>query len=238
MRIGYMQTHDGIPYDLDALDEITPPERVLIERKLISRSNEDWRDSEALGRLGTEPAMKALIASTVSRNREVRLRAGEILRQKGVPIDLDGLIVDALRHAGIGNGLSEALSLAARFPSEAIEKALLQGARCADDGEGREVFFPALLLYLHGRATEPFDQSQQAFFQRFRTKPGPDREQVFQELCERVGVDPSEVSCTEPFTRARCDGHAFSVWGRIVGVSVVVTIMALVGGWIWLAHRG
>ena len=236
MRVGFPEWHDGIPYDLDALDKILPSERALIERKLVSRRNKDWRDSEALGRLGTEGATKALIASTTgSRNREVRLRAGEILRQKGIPVGLDDLIVDALRHSAFGSGLSQALELTTRFPSEAIERTLLHGARCAGDDEGKAIHFTALLLFLHGKAAEPFDQTQQPFFQRFHAAPGPKREQVFRELCERIGVQPSEVPTSEPFPRARKLGSGTSATIRVAAALAVVATIACCQ---WFTHRG
>jgi hypothetical protein len=229
MRIGYMEWHDGIPYDLDALDALTPTERRSIERRLIARRYKDWRDSEALGRLGTTAALDALRSSLTGRNREVRLRAGEILREKGLPVDLDGLVVEGLRNADIGDGFVQATNLAARFPSPAIEKTLLHGARCSPD---RSIFFPAVLLYLHGQATTPnIDFENQQFCQRFRVPPGAARDPVFQELCQRIGADPSSVSCSEPFPSAK---PASGSWGiRLLAALRILVPLGILAVVLW-----
>jgi hypothetical protein len=48
----------------------------------------------------------------------------------------------------------------------------------------------ALLFYLHGKAKEPFDWDHRPFFLRFTATDRSEREAVFRELCEAVGVDP------------------------------------------------
>jgi hypothetical protein len=46
-----------------------------------------------------------------------------------------------------------------------------------------------MLTFLHGKADEPFDWEQRPFFLRFHTEVRSEREAVFHELCERIGVD-------------------------------------------------
>ena len=59
MNIGYMQWHDGDPYDLDALDSVSPSELAALQALLVRRKDSDWRDSEALARIGSATAAKA-----------------------------------------------------------------------------------------------------------------------------------------------------------------------------------
>ena len=47
MKIGYIEWHDGISYDLDALKELSHEELNYIEALHVSRKDEDWRDIEA-----------------------------------------------------------------------------------------------------------------------------------------------------------------------------------------------
>jgi hypothetical protein len=227
MRIGYAEWHDGIPYALDALDEVTASERDELERKLVPRRNRDWRDSEALARLGTPAAMQALRASLAGPKREVRLRAAELLHEKGLPVDLEDLIIEGLRNADIADGFGQATSLAARFPTPRIEQTLLQGARCGPD---RGLFYVEVLLYLHGKAKSlGGDYENQGFRQRFNRTRGAEREQAFQELCAQIGVDPASVSCSPPFPKAR-PPFALAFWGgafRVVGALRFALLLVL-----------
>jgi hypothetical protein len=194
MNIGYEQWHDGVGYDLDALDEMTDSEKQDIEHLLIARKDSDWRDAEALARLGSARAVEALHESMKGPNREVRLRAAERLRDAGHSVDLEALIVEALGHGELGDGLGQAEMLAEEHPTEAVKRALLTGALCAGDGRG--VRFSALLLYLHGLAPEAFDWNQRPFFLKFTGDPDrPERREAFAELCAKIGADPLGVTC-------------------------------------------
>jgi hypothetical protein len=51
MQIGYMEWHDGIGYDLEALRELSNDEIKQIETLLVARKDQDWRDVEALAAL-------------------------------------------------------------------------------------------------------------------------------------------------------------------------------------------
>jgi len=194
MNVGYEQWHDGVGYDLDALDDLTDEERGEIETLLIARKDSDWRDAEALARLGSERAVAALRASIAGPNREVRLRAAERLRDAGHAVDLEALIVEALTHGELGDGLGPAEMLAEQHPTEAVKRALLVGALCAGDGRG--VRFCALLFFLHGLAPEAFDWNQRPFFLKFTGAPDrPERREAFAELCAKIGADPLGVTC-------------------------------------------
>ena len=72
----------------------------------------------------------------------------------------------------------------------AVVDALFRGALWRDGDVA--VHFAAMLMFLHGMAGEPFDWEQRPFFLRFNTTDRREREAVFTELCEKVGVDPKE----------------------------------------------
>ena len=191
MQLDYMKWHDGEPYDLDALEAMTEAERAEVEGLLIGRRNEDWRDAEALARLSTPRAIEALEQSRRGPNREVRLRASELLDVLGRLDSFEAAIVEGLRDGALGEGLAKAERLAAEHPSAAVERELLRGALCAKDGRG--VRFAALLFFLHGKASEPFDWSQRPFFLRFNTQDPAERRVAFDELCAMIGVDGGEI---------------------------------------------
>ena len=193
MKIGYMEHHDGVPYDLEALAAISPEELQEVEALLIRRSNEDWRDVEALAKINSPAAIEAVKASTRGPNREVRIRAAELLAESGRFNNFDELIVEGLQFGKLGSGLAESERLAAAHPSEAVKSALMQGALCSTDG--RAVRFVGILFFLHGKADEPFDWSQRPFFLRFNTNDPKERRLVFGEMCQLLGVDGSNVSC-------------------------------------------
>lgn len=199
MAIDYEKWHDGIGYDLDALDQASPAERDAIEKLLLSRGARDWRDVEALARLDTEPARAVL--------RDA-LREGDAGIRMAVARHAPGLLDEAGRTRSlvqaIGSvepfgGLSDVIDEAVEFhPPEVIDALYLGVLR--RDGEVA-VHFAALLLYLLGGAEEPFDMAERPFFLRFNTEDRAEREAAFRELCARVGADP------EPYVmRARADG--------------------------------
>jgi hypothetical protein len=194
MKIGYTEWHDGVPYDLDALSSVSSEELGELEALLIQRMNEDWRDSEALAKVHTGRTIHALKESMKGPNREVRLRAAELLHGMGQLDKLDDVIIEGLRFGELGKGLAQAERLAAAHPSEAVKGALIRGALCSDDG--RAVRFVGILFYLHGKAREPFDWKQRPFFLRFNTKDRHERQKAFDEMCRLIGIDGSNVSCS------------------------------------------
>jgi hypothetical protein len=192
MNIGYMEWHEGTPYACDALSEVSRDERAELEDLLIQKKDEDWRVSEALAHIGSARALAALDKSAAGPNREVRIRASELLDRMGRPVDFDGLIVEGLKCATLGQGLAECERLAARHPSPAVKDALLDGALHATDG--RAVRFVGILFFLYGKATEPFDWGQRPFFLRFSTDNPKKRRAAFDDLCAILDIDPSRVT--------------------------------------------
>ena len=96
-------------------------------------------------------------------------------------------IVAALRTADFYGGLTAALDEVEEFHPPGVIAELFRGALHRTDGV--PVHFAAMLMFLHGKAREPFDWDQRPFFLRFNTPDRAERVAVFRELCEKVGVD-------------------------------------------------
>jgi hypothetical protein len=187
MVIDYEKWHDGIGYDLDALDALTPDERRSVEAMLLGREP-DWRSLEALARLDTPRARAAITAALRHPDHEVRLAAAR-WAPPGAESDEDrtASLVDALGRAEPFAGLPATLdAVAAHHPPPVID-ALLRGALHRPGAAA--VHYAAMLLYLHGEAAEPFDWNHRPFFLRFDATDRAERERAFTELCERIGVD-------------------------------------------------
>jgi hypothetical protein len=189
MVMDYEKWHDGDGYDLDALREATPNERMAIEATLLARGVNDWRDVEALAALDTPGARRALQAAAKHADPQIRLA---VSRHAGVLIPDEqrvASLVKALETARFYGGLTQALDEVEDFHPPAVVEALFHGA-LKREGEAA-VHFAAMLMFVHGAADVPFDMEQRPFFLRFHTENRAEREAVFRELCERVAVDAS-----------------------------------------------
>ena len=65
MRLDFDAWKDGTPYDIALLDEMSDSERADIEAELSAKSSLDWRDVEALNRIGTKTALRRVQRATV-----------------------------------------------------------------------------------------------------------------------------------------------------------------------------
>jgi hypothetical protein len=187
MTIDYEKWHDGIGYDLDALNEATPEERDAITNMLISRDL-DWRDVEALASLDTPRAREALLAAASGGSSTAKMAVLSYAPELVNEDERTKLIVSALHSAVIYGGLSQALDeVESHHPPEVVDE-LLRGLL---EREGDvAVHFAAMLFYIHGKADAPFDWEQRPFFLRFNTPVVADRRRVFRELCQVIGVNP------------------------------------------------
>ncbi|MEZ5670508.1 MAG: hypothetical protein R3F55_24355 [Alphaproteobacteria bacterium] len=189
MAIGYDEWHDGTPYDLDALDALTPDERVRIEARLVGRAGRDWRDVEALVRLGTPGAVAAVRAVAAGGDPAMALHAAAALHAAGLMPDIETQIVAALNQPDEDMSLSLPLRLAAECPTAGVIAALQRGARTARDGRG--VHFAALLYFIRGRTAEEFDWDRRPMFLRFGPDDPADRAAAYAEMCAELGLDPA-----------------------------------------------
>jgi hypothetical protein len=190
MVIDYEKWHDGVGYDLDALAAATPAERSVIETLLMQRGAKDWRDVEALAALNTPGADVALKAAIGNPDHEIRLAVAQHAPHLVPETERVASLVRALQASSLGGGLSQALDQAAEFHPKPVVDALFHGA-LHRDGESA-VSFAALLLFVHDKASSPFDWDQRPFLLRFNTENKQERESAFVELCAKIGADPKE----------------------------------------------
>src|SRR5689334_20621156 len=110
---------EGNGYDIDALEDVTDPERDELVNVLAEelKSKPDWRQAEALAAIGTPAAVQVLRAAMSTANPELRIHIAEELAELGEPTDLESAIIEALRHTNLSNGLSYAIDTAEEHPS-------------------------------------------------------------------------------------------------------------------------
>lgn len=188
LTMDYDKWHDGIGYDLDALQEATPSERAAIEQMLLSHGARDWRDVEALAALDTPRSRAALRRAFEEGSHEIRMHLLRHAPQFASEGARTVALAAALRKAELYGGLSQAIDEAAEFHPPEVVEALFDGA--LHRGGEAAVHFAALLMFIHGKAAEPFDMDHRPFFLRFNTTDRGEREAVFRELCQRIGVEP------------------------------------------------
>ncbi len=187
MVMDFDKWHDGVGYDLDALRAMSAAEKKSAEAMLLRRGARDWRDIEALACLDTPETRAVIQAAINSPNPEVRNAvtrcAAHLIPDSARTISL----VRGLESANFFGGLTQTLDQVAGYHPPLVVDALVRGTigRSGDVA----VHFAAMLCYIYGQATEPFDLDQRPFFLRFNTENHGEREAVFRELCGKIGVD-------------------------------------------------
>src|SRR5688500_15675584 len=83
MKIGYLEWHDGIGYDLDSLSRLTGEDLRAAENLLIARNLADWRDVEALDQIGSPRSVAELSKGVRSNDLWVRAAALKRLMIRG-----------------------------------------------------------------------------------------------------------------------------------------------------------
>jgi hypothetical protein len=190
MNIGYMEWHDGIGYDLDTLKEMNLKELNQVESLILSRKAQDWRDVKALAALNTPFTIQALKDSLASNNFDVRLFAVKFLKEMDIEDHIEEIVVNTLPLTKIGDGLTFALSLAEKFPTQRIRQTVLS---CALNGnDDIRIHCAAMALFLYGKSKSNFDSSFKIVFE-FRNPDRAQRLAPFIELCKLIGIDSSTV---------------------------------------------
>ncbi len=186
----YDKWHDGTGYDLSLLAEASPADRKAIESMVLQKGVNDWRDVEVLVALKTAAADNALRQALAAGTAEVRAAVMRHAPGLGAEGQKAKLLAEGLRTAQFYGGLSQVMDEAAEFHPPIVITELLRGAlnRKGDVA----VHFAAMIFFLHGKATVPFDWAHRPFFLRFNTDNRDEREAVFRELCARVGVDAGQ----------------------------------------------
>ncbi|MES1228436.1 MAG: hypothetical protein ABUL72_07165 [Armatimonadota bacterium] len=186
MQIDYEKWHDGIGYDLDAIDELDARGQKEAERLLIPRAGNDWRDLEALDRLGTPGAVKAILDVRKKGSAEMRLRAygyGPAAKES----DWDSVIVDLLKVAKPYEGLTVATSAALEHPSAAVVAELW-----------RHVVSPSEIAYhaaetlacIAGASEDPYDFTHRPLLLRVQGPDTVERKAAVKELQDLCAGTP------------------------------------------------
>ena len=191
MIIDYEKWHDGIGYDLDIIRSATPEERAEIEQFLLSRPIGDWRDVEALALIDSPRAQAALKKALRHSDLRVRMAVLDYAPHLVPDDERTAALVTVLQSAEFYGGLTQALDQVEEFHPPEIIDALFRGVlnRAGDVA----VHFAAMVMFLHGKATEAFDWEQRPFFLQFNTDDGAERRKRFRELCEKIGVNADEM---------------------------------------------
>lgn len=190
MSIGYMEWHEGIGYDLDALSALDARELSAAEDLLLARHAADWRDIEALDHIGSSKALEELRRALGSKALDIRIEAARrlALRKLLSQGEIEAIVVTALATATILDGMVKTLDFAAAHPSPRVRSELL---RCAVDGnEDIRAHAAALVHFLHGGSASAFDWKFRPLYLRFNSRDRTERLAAYRELCSLMGVAP------------------------------------------------
>jgi hypothetical protein len=191
MEMTYEKWHDGVGYDLTALDEMTEDDKVSIVDMLSTSLDEPWRSFEALDHVNTPKALATIKNALRHPSLEVRIAASRFA--KGADIDRERVLIEALERSDLYAGLSQALDEVETFHPQGIVDALLRGV--LKRGDSAAVNFAGMLLYIYGKADSSFDLDHRPLFLRFKTDDLKEREEAFLEICRIIGVDPKPYLC-------------------------------------------
>jgi hypothetical protein len=187
MQLDYERWKEGAGYDLALIEQATPEERAEIETTLVMRGVRDWRDVEALAALDTPPARAVLRETLAHGSREHAVAVLQHAPHLLTDDERTQILVAALEETSFFQGLTQTLSEVERFHPPAVIDALLRGV-LGREGEVA-VHFVAMLLFIRGQASSPFDWDQRSYCLRFNTPAGAQREALFRQLCARIGVE-------------------------------------------------
>ena len=185
--IDYEKWHDGVGFDLDALREVSPAERVVAESRLDA--THDWRDVEALAvlaELGSASAERSLRDALKSGSNEIRLAI-----MKHAPHLVDDavrteMLVNALEVATPFDAFTDTLEQVEGFHPPPVVDALWRGV---DTRQGDvAVHYAAMLAFIYGKADSAFDWSMRPLFLKFNTTSSAERRAAVAELRARVGA--------------------------------------------------
>ena len=190
MKIDYEKWHDGIGYDLEALRECSPKEKQLIEEKLAKKSPLDWRDIEALAELGTPLSIETLQRAKSDSNPEICMAVIRFAPNLVTDAERTASILSSLKIAKPYEGLTQTLDQVEEFHPKEVIDGLLHGS-LEREGEVAEQF-AAMLFFIFGKSSDPFDWDHRPFFLRFNTEYAEDRRKAFRELCGIIGVKPEK----------------------------------------------
>lgn len=193
MVMDFDMWHDGTGYDLSAIDEMTPEEGEWVVGHLQQKGVSDWRDLEALDRIGTPAAFALILLARRGSEASVRLAA----QRYGPAADTSALEDEIVAGLASNNSslASKALDQAAELGTLKVKAALFRAVRTAGTPTGYSA--AATLFYLYGKMDSPHGFENRSLFLKFSEEPSPERDAAFAEFCAKLGVDP-ETAQTAP----------------------------------------
>jgi hypothetical protein len=188
MEMNFDKWHDGIGYDLEALDEMTSKDRDNVVELLLNFNQLNaWRNFEALNHLDTPKALTAINNGLRHPSFEVRIAASRFA--KNADEDRERILIEALQNSEIYGGLSQALDQIETFHPDGVIEELLRGLLTRNS---EAVNFAGMLFFIFGKAETPFDWNFRPFFLKFNTDNHLEREKAFIELCNTLGLDSTK----------------------------------------------
>ncbi len=186
MEIDFEKWHDGIGYNLTALDEMTKTDQDKIVEMLSTNLDDPWRTFEVLQHVNTPKALATINNALAHPSLQVRIAASRFA--KGADKERERVLIEALRKSDIYSGLSQALDQVETFHPQGIVEALLLGLLTR--GDSGAVNFAGMLLFIHGKADSSFDWDRRPLFLRFDTNDIKERIEAFVEICGIISVNP------------------------------------------------
>ena len=187
MVMNYERWHDGIGYDLTVFDAASPEERKQIEELLVTRPVNDWRDVEALATLDSPRARDKLRRTFETADLPQKIDLIAHATSLFTDDERTEVLVTALRDISQSPTLTQVMLEVQDFHPQPVIDALLAGVRSRDGATAGS--FAMMLLFIHGKATSPYDFSVRPFTLRFQTD---DRETMYCELCERIRTERAD----------------------------------------------
>lgn len=150
--IDFERWHDGVPYDLAALDQMTEGERHEVARSLVAKATLDWRDVEALQRIGSPQALQR-IREAAAKQTDGGGAAALAAEAAGRSEDAEAQLLEKLRSARLmEQSLDRLFEMAEAHPTPRVRAELFRLAT-QPAGETRYAF-GAFLLYLNGHSED------------------------------------------------------------------------------------
>jgi hypothetical protein len=151
MTLDYDAWHDGLPYDIPALADVTPEERGLLTDEICGKSSLDWRDVEALRALATPKAIKRVSAAAGKQTDGGGIEAFmDEIEKHGWTGEIETRFIEKLESvASMTGALDRLYEIAEAHPTPAVRKQIMRNARIASD-ETVRYSMGAFLLYLAG----------------------------------------------------------------------------------------
>ncbi|MFT3809165.1 MAG: hypothetical protein QM698_04555 [Micropepsaceae bacterium] len=144
---------DGTPYDLAALDAMAATDRQQIAGEIIAKGQLDWRDVDALRRIGTPEALARIGAAAQAQSDHGGAAALRAVADAGWSAALETRFLETLDAARLmETSMDRLFAVAQAHPTPRVREKLLQLA--TEGASGVRYAFGAFLLYLHGHADE------------------------------------------------------------------------------------